>query len=162
MPTSWRNLVTSCTFHPHGRNVESAPEALRLLHATESGLLSSMMFGKRGGYGLIDSVRRCRVYSCVMNSVSYKTPILLVSSLMYLLPSFHISYKLSETPSMLFKFITLAALASAAAAQSPAYGQCGGQGWSGSKSCVSGYTCQAQGDYYSQCVPGSGKPSPTL
>jgi hypothetical protein len=72
MPTSWRNLVTSCTFHPHGRNVESAPEALRLLHATESGLLSSMMFGKRGGYGLIDSVRRCRVYSCVMNSVSYK------------------------------------------------------------------------------------------
>lgn len=62
---------------------------------------------------------------------------------------------------MLFKSITLATLATAAVAQSPAYGQCGGQGWSGSKTCVSGYTCQSQGEYYSQCVPGSGKLFPT-
>lgn len=58
---------------------------------------------------------------------------------------------------MLFNSVTLATLISAAAAQSPAYGQCGGQGWSGSQSCVSGYTCKAQSEYYSQCLPGSGK-----
>lgn len=36
----------------------------------------------------------------------------------------------------------------------PAYGQCGGQGWSGPTTCVSGYTCQATNQWYSQCVPG--------
>ncbi|GAB7328903.1 hypothetical protein MBLNU13_g00767t1 [Cladosporium sp. NU13] len=62
---------------------------------------------------------------------------------------------------MLFNSVTLATLISAAAAQSPAYGQCGGQGWSGSQSCVSGYTCKAQSEYYSQCLPGSGGSNPT-
>ena len=62
---------------------------------------------------------------------------------------------------MLFKFVTLATIISATAAQSPAYGQCGGQGWSGSSTCVSGYTCKAQSQYYSQCLPGSGKSLPT-
>jgi hypothetical protein len=67
------------------------------------------------------------------------------------------SGKLPPLRKMLFKSITLATLISAAVAQSPAYGQCGGQGWSGSSSCVSGYTCKAQSQYYSQCLPGSGK-----
>ncbi|KAG8924524.1 hypothetical protein FRC01_011382 [Tulasnella sp. 417] len=34
-----------------------------------------------------------------------------------------------------------------------AYGQCGGQSWTGATNCVSGYTCKAQSIYYSQCVP---------
>ncbi|TKA61996.1 hypothetical protein B0A55_10246 [Friedmanniomyces simplex] len=50
---------------------------------------------------------------------------------------------------------TLAAAAGSAYAQQSAYGQCGGQNWSGATTCVSGYTCVAQGSYYSQCVPGS-------
>ncbi|KAL2067659.1 hypothetical protein VTL71DRAFT_15755 [Oculimacula yallundae] len=45
-------------------------------------------------------------------------------------------------------------------AQSAAYGQCGGIGWSGAKTCVSGYTCVATNEYYSQCVPGSGGSNP--
>ncbi|KAF3903570.1 Exoglucanase-6A [Arthrobotrys entomopaga] len=40
-------------------------------------------------------------------------------------------------------------------AQSPAWGQCGGIGWTGPSTCVSGYTCTYGNDYYSQCVPGS-------
>ncbi|KAI0081241.1 hypothetical protein K474DRAFT_1688730 [Panus rudis PR-1116 ss-1] len=40
-------------------------------------------------------------------------------------------------------------------AQSPAWGQCGGIGWSGGTSCVSGYICTKLNDYYSQCVPGA-------
>ena len=53
--------------------------------------------------------------------------------------------------------ITLAAATAAgsAYAQSSAYGQCGGQGWSGSTTCVSGFTCQRQSEYYSQCLPGT-------
>ncbi|KAF9460689.1 hypothetical protein BDZ94DRAFT_1222542 [Collybia nuda] len=43
-----------------------------------------------------------------------------------------------------------------ARAQSPAWGQCGGQGWSGSTTCVSGYTCTYSNPYYSQCLPGVG------
>ncbi|KAB5566692.1 family 74 glycoside hydrolase [Coniochaeta sp. 2T2.1] len=32
------------------------------------------------------------------------------------------------------------------------WGQCGGIGWTGPTACVSGYTCQKQNDYYSQCL----------
>ena len=49
----------------------------------------------------------------------------------------------------------MGAAGSASAAVS-AYGQCGGQGFSGDSSCVSGYTCQKQNDWYSQCVAGAG------
>jgi uncharacterized membrane protein YgcG len=51
--------------------------------------------------------------------------------------------------------LAVATAAGTAYAQSSAYGQCGGIGWSGSTSCVSGYTCQRQSDYYSQCLPGT-------
>lgn len=32
------------------------------------------------------------------------------------------------------------------------WSQCGGIGWQGSGTCVSGTTCKASGDYYSQCL----------
>ncbi|KAJ7161508.1 cellobiohydrolase II [Mycena crocata] len=42
-------------------------------------------------------------------------------------------------------------------AQSPEWGQCGGQGWTGSTTCVAGTTCTFSNDFYSQCLPnGSG------
>ncbi|PPQ77952.1 hypothetical protein CVT25_015427 [Psilocybe cyanescens] len=48
-------------------------------------------------------------------------------------------------------------------AQSPLYGQCGGQGWAGATTCVSGSTCTYSNPYYSQCLPGaaSSAPQPT-
>lgn len=49
----------------------------------------------------------------------------------------------------------LAATASTAFAQSAAYAQCGGKGFTGSTSCASGYKCQFSSAYYSQCVPSS-------
>ncbi|KAL9624960.1 MAG: hypothetical protein Q9160_001007 [Pyrenula sp. 1 TL-2023] len=62
-----------------------------------------------------------------------------------------------------------AALAAVASAQQSAWGQCGGTGWTGATTCVSGYTCQYSNAYYSQCVPGtattiasSSKPATTL
>ncbi|RMJ11822.1 putative exoglucanase type C [Fusarium kuroshium] len=33
-----------------------------------------------------------------------------------------------------------------------AYQRCGGQGWTGATTCVSGYTCKEQNTWYSQCV----------
>lgn len=32
------------------------------------------------------------------------------------------------------------------------YGQCGGQGWAGPSQCQKPYTCQAQSQWYSQCL----------
>lgn len=32
------------------------------------------------------------------------------------------------------------------------WGQCGGQGWTGSTTCVSPYTCKAANAWYSQCL----------
>jgi len=64
---------------------------------------------------------------------------------------------------MYASILLLAAAASTAVAQSAAWAQCGGTGFTGSTSCVSGYKCQFSNSYYSQCVPGSnggGKPSP--
>jgi endo-1,4-beta-xylanase len=47
-------------------------------------------------------------------------------------------------------------------AQSPLYGQCGGLGWAGPTTCVSGAVCQKSNDWYFQCLPGSGaSPDPT-
>ncbi|KAF5515352.1 putative 1,4-beta-D-glucan cellobiohydrolase C [Colletotrichum siamense] len=43
----------------------------------------------------------------------------------------------------------------------PAWGQCGGQNWTGATSCVSGYTCSVLNPYYSQCIPGSSTPTTT-
>ena len=54
-----------------------------------------------------------------------------------------------------FAFAALAA-SGAYAAQGAAYAQCGGQGWTGATACVSGYHCEVQNDWYSQCVPGAG------
>ncbi|KAK6001970.1 hypothetical protein QM012_002460 [Aureobasidium pullulans] len=56
-------------------------------------------------------------------------------------------------------FVVAAAAGSAAAASSSAYGQCGGNGWTGATDCVSGYHCAYQNDWYSQCVPGAGSGS---
>jgi endoglucanase len=60
-----------------------------------------------------------------------------------------------------FVAISLAAAAGSASAQGAAYSQCGGQGWSGATTCVSGYTCVASNSYYSQCVPGTASAAPT-
>ncbi|KAK7463565.1 hypothetical protein VKT23_006911 [Stygiomarasmius scandens] len=43
--------------------------------------------------------------------------------------------------------------------QSPAWGQCGGIGWSGSTSCASGSSCTVVNAYYSQCIPGAASPT---
>ena len=56
-----------------------------------------------------------------------------------------------------FLFVGLAVLSLvqyAGAACAGAYGQCGGQNFQGSKCCISGYTCVAQNQWYSQCKPG--------
>lgn len=38
-----------------------------------------------------------------------------------------------------------------------AYGQCGGNGFTGATECVSGYTCTKANDWYSQCIAASAK-----
>ncbi|KAF8674667.1 Cellulase (glycosyl hydrolase family 5) [Rhizoctonia solani] len=61
------------------------------------------------------------------------------------------------------KRVALSALAAAGyvAAQAPAYAQCGGQGWTGATTCVSGFTCTVSNQWYSQCLPGTASPSST-
>lgn len=51
---------------------------------------------------------------------------------------------------------SLLALAGVAAAQVPAWGQCGGAGFTGSNVCVAGNTCVVISDWYSQCQVGGG------
>ncbi|KZW00840.1 hypothetical protein EXIGLDRAFT_123379 [Exidia glandulosa HHB12029] len=50
--------------------------------------------------------------------------------------------------------VVVAAAAAAVYAQQPAWAQCGGIGWSGGTTCVSGYYCSNINAYYFQCVPG--------
>ncbi|KDQ33635.1 glycoside hydrolase family 62 protein [Pleurotus ostreatus PC15] len=50
-------------------------------------------------------------------------------------------------------FVFLTALASAALAAVPLYGQCGGSGWAGETTCTTGI-CSIQNEWYSQCIPG--------
>ncbi|KAL2066421.1 hypothetical protein VTL71DRAFT_2492 [Oculimacula yallundae] len=51
---------------------------------------------------------------------------------------------------------TLLLVLPAVSAQAALYAQCGGIGFSGSKTCVSGACCVATNEYYSQCTPCSG------
>ncbi|CAK4110792.1 unnamed protein product, partial [Aphanomyces euteiches] len=46
-------------------------------------------------------------------------------------------------------------------AQVGAYGQCGGLNYSGSTSCIAGWECKVQSQWYSQCVPSSNNPPAT-
>ncbi|KAF7916876.1 hypothetical protein BELL_0168g00240 [Botrytis elliptica] len=39
--------------------------------------------------------------------------------------------------------------------QAAGYAKCGGQGWTGPTTCVTGYTCVYSNEFYSQCMPGS-------
>ncbi|KAL4874924.1 putative mannan endo-1,4-beta-mannosidase F [Aspergillus karnatakaensis] len=58
--------------------------------------------------------------------------------------------------------LSLLSLVGAVAAQSGPYGQCGGNNWSGPTTCVAGYTCVRQNEWYSQCIPGTATTSTTL
>ncbi|KAF8315161.1 cellulase CEL6B [Clavulina sp. PMI_390] len=53
------------------------------------------------------------------------------------------------------------ALLGVASAQSALYGQCGGIGWTGATTCVSGATCTYENAYYSQCLPSSSSSTTT-
>lgn len=48
--------------------------------------------------------------------------------------------------------------ADVALGQSPVWGQCGGMGWTGAKTCASGSSCVFSNPYYSQCIPGNNNP----
>jgi pyruvate/2-oxoglutarate dehydrogenase complex dihydrolipoamide acyltransferase (E2) component len=59
-------------------------------------------------------------------------------------------------------FFALAAMTAAgsASASVSGYGQCGGgSNWTGETACASGFSCQKQNDWYSQCVPGTAAPT---
>ncbi|KAI5809121.1 GTP-binding protein TrmE N-terminus-domain-containing protein [Peziza echinospora] len=49
----------------------------------------------------------------------------------------------------------IAAVTTGAAAQNGAWQQCGGIGFSGVTTCISGYTCNVVNPYYHQCLPGT-------
>ncbi|KAI8955533.1 glycoside hydrolase superfamily [Xylaria longipes] len=49
----------------------------------------------------------------------------------------------------------LVALTSIVSADVALWGQCGGIGWTGETTCVTGAQCQYSNEYYSQCVPGA-------
>ncbi|KAJ7595235.1 hypothetical protein C8J56DRAFT_774920 [Mycena floridula] len=53
-------------------------------------------------------------------------------------------------------------LASVSIAQQTTWGQCGGIGWTGLTTCVSGATCTVMNAYYSQCTPSTGAPTTTV
>ncbi|KAI8802071.1 glycosyl hydrolase family 45-domain-containing protein [Cladochytrium replicatum] len=56
-----------------------------------------------------------------------------------------------EVATAVFLLLQQAGMASGACQS--AYGQCGGQGWTGLTCCDSGYVCSTQNQYYAQCTP---------
>ncbi|KAL9715274.1 Beta-glucosidase cel3A [Leucoagaricus gongylophorus] len=59
----------------------------------------------------------------------------------------------------LTSFLAFASLVPAfVKAQQPAWAQCGGIGWTGGTTCVSGSVCTEINEFYFQCIPGSSTP----
>ncbi|KAJ7203800.1 endoglucanase [Mycena pura] len=54
-----------------------------------------------------------------------------------------------------FALAILAVLLSSVRGQSAVWGQCGGEGWTGATTCVSGSVCTVLNDFFSQCIPGT-------
>ncbi|TFK40447.1 glycoside hydrolase superfamily [Crucibulum laeve] len=52
-----------------------------------------------------------------------------------------------------FSLVGLLAAISGIFAQSPTWAQCGGDGWTGPTTCVDGFTCTFNNQWYSQCRP---------
>ncbi|POS75545.1 cellulose-binding GDSL lipase/acylhydrolase [Diaporthe helianthi] len=59
-------------------------------------------------------------------------------------------------------FWVVSLLATAASAQVPMYGQCGGIGFTGATNCASGLVCTSFNAYYSQCLQGTSSTVTTL
>lgn len=59
----------------------------------------------------------------------------------------------------LLSLVILAVMFLSASANVSPYGQCGGEDYDGEITCVSGYTCTAVSEFYSQCLPGDKDPS---
>lgn len=51
--------------------------------------------------------------------------------------------------------IVASTLVTSALAAAGAYQQCGGNGFNGDTTCISGYTCTFLNEWYSQCLPGA-------
>nr|AEF58998.1 1,4-beta-D-glucan cellobiohydrolase B precursor [Aspergillus niger] len=58
----------------------------------------------------------------------------------------------TKATSTTLKTTTTTSSGSSSTSAAQAYGQCGGQSWTGPTTCVSGYTCTYQNAYYSQCL----------
>jgi hypothetical protein len=99
-----------------------------------------------------------RLFGTQLTATSHSFPkvFLQIKPTTYILSLFTVSIMKST-------FFALAAVTAAgsASAAATAYGQCGGQGFSGETACVSGYKCEKSNDWYSQCVPGSAAAAPT-
>ncbi|KAK6523076.1 hypothetical protein TWF281_002499 [Arthrobotrys megalospora] len=54
-----------------------------------------------------------------------------------------------------FQIPLVLAFAAQVLAQAQPWGQCGGSGWTGPTTCVSGWCCQFSNEWYSQCIQGS-------
>ncbi|KAK0463815.1 mannanase [Desarmillaria tabescens] len=55
----------------------------------------------------------------------------------------------------LLAFLSLGAVLHSAFAAVPEWGQCGGIGWTGETTCISGTVCTVLNDWYYQCLPGT-------
>lgn len=64
--------------------------------------------------------------------------------------------------SFVFSAVSLGIITKGVLAQQGAWAQCGGIGWTGGTTCVSGYACTYSNDYYSQCIPGIGTTSSSI
>ncbi|RDB24327.1 putative mannan endo-1,4-beta-mannosidase F [Hypsizygus marmoreus] len=60
---------------------------------------------------------------------------------------------------LLPSLVALALVISSAQAAQPVYAQCGGIGWTGDTTCVSGTVCTTLNDWYFQCLPGTSVPT---
>jgi endo-1,4-beta-xylanase len=83
----------------------------------------------------------------------------------YFFPTLYTTIKMYISTTTLSSIVLAASLASAGPAhvrRADAYAQCGGQGFSGSSTCVTGYHCAVSNPYYSQCVPGAGSSAPVV
>ncbi|TGO09116.1 hypothetical protein BTUL_0178g00020 [Botrytis tulipae] len=151
------DIVPTTVYITAGGSTFLTTSSVSSTYTSESAIITSSVISNAAPSTFVTSKKSCtkKASSSLAGNVN------IAASSSAVLTSAGISSKPHTTVTMTITQTTSTTIASSAGATSTGgsssgaialYMQCGGKNWTGTGTCVSGSTCKAQNDYYSQCV----------
>ncbi|KAF7933788.1 uncharacterized protein EAE98_003497 [Botrytis deweyae] len=151
------DIVPTTVYITAGGSTFLTTSSVSSTYTSESAIITSSVLSNAAPSTFVTSKKSCTKKA----STSLAGNVNIAASSSAVLTSAGVSSKPHTTMTMTITQTTSTTVASSAGATSTGgsssgeialYMQCGGKNWTGTGTCVSGSTCKAQNDYYSQCV----------